>query len=103
MAAQPGYTVISEKHSHKTMTEIFTCSFPLITFDNTSWYFKLQLDLPIKGTESEVAGIISATSSIKTVRESRTVMPAKESKSQSVQIWGIKTAHMDLKVTYSLY
>lgn len=30
---------------------------------------------PIRGTESEVAGIISATISMKTVRESRTVMP----------------------------
>lgn len=38
--------------------------------------------LPITGTESDVAGIISATSSIKTVRESRTVMPGKETKSQ---------------------
>lgn len=34
-----------------------------------------RLDLPIKGTESDVAGIISATRSIKTVSESRTVMP----------------------------
>lgn len=30
---------------------------------------------PIRGTESDVAGIISATISMKTVRESRTVMP----------------------------
>lgn len=30
---------------------------------------------PIRGTESEVAGIISATISMKTVRDSRTVMP----------------------------
>lgn len=32
--------------------------------------------LPIKGTESDVAGMISATKSINTVRESRTVIPA---------------------------
>lgn len=30
----------------------------------------------MRGTESEVAGMISATSSMKTVRESRTVMPS---------------------------
>ena len=34
--------------------------------------------LPIKGTESEVAGMISATSSMKTVRESKTVIPETE-------------------------
>lgn len=32
-------------------------------------------DLPIKGTESDVAGMISATRSMKTVSESKTVMP----------------------------
>lgn len=32
--------------------------------------------LPMRGTESEVAGMISATSSMKTVRDSRTVIPA---------------------------
>lgn len=32
--------------------------------------------IPMRGTESDVAGIISATSSIKTVRDSRTVIPA---------------------------
>lgn len=37
--------------------------------------------LPSKGTHSDVAGIISATSSKKTVRESRTVMPGEENKS----------------------
>lgn len=31
---------------------------------------------PMSGTESDVAGMISATSSMKTVRESSTVMPA---------------------------
>lgn len=31
--------------------------------------------LPIKGTESDVAGMISATSNMKTVRESKTVIP----------------------------
>lgn len=30
----------------------------------------------MRGTESEVAGMISATSSMKTVKESRTVMPS---------------------------
>lgn len=35
---------------------------------------------PISGTESEVAGIISATISMKTVRESRTVMPGGQHK-----------------------
>lgn len=33
--------------------------------------------LPMRGTESDVAGMISATSSMKTVSESRTVMPAR--------------------------
>lgn len=36
------------------------------------------INIPIKGTESEVAGMISATSSMKTVRDRRTVMPAGE-------------------------
>lgn len=31
--------------------------------------------LPIRGTESEVAGMISATSNMNTVRDSSTVMP----------------------------
>lgn len=35
-----------------------------------------KINLPISGTESEVAGMISATSSMNTVRESRTVIPA---------------------------
>lgn len=35
---------------------------------------------PIRGTESEVAGIISATISMKTVSESRTVMPGSRHK-----------------------
>lgn len=30
----------------------------------------------MRGTESDVAGMISATSSMKTVRDSRTVIPA---------------------------
>ena len=33
------------------------------------------MNLPIRGTESEVAGMISATSSMKTVSDSRTVIP----------------------------
>lgn len=33
------------------------------------------VNLPIKGTESDVAGMISATSSMKTVSESKTVIP----------------------------
>lgn len=38
---------------------------------------KIQVtkSLPIKGTESEVAGIISATRSMKTVRDNKTVIP----------------------------
>lgn len=67
------------------MTGVFTRAFLLIVVDNRSSCFQLQPDLPIKGTESDVAGIISATSSIKTVRESRTVMPGKE-KQISVQM-----------------
>lgn len=39
-----------------------------------------ECDSPISGTDSEVAGMISATSSMKTVRESRTVIPEDESK-----------------------
>lgn len=35
---------------------------------------------PIRGTESEVAGIISATNNIKTVRDSSTVMPGEDRK-----------------------
>lgn len=35
----------------------------------------LKVFLPIRGTESEVAGMISATSNINTVRDSSTVMP----------------------------
>lgn len=31
---------------------------------------------PMRGTESDVAGMISATSSMKTVRDSSTVIPA---------------------------
>lgn len=40
---------------------------------------KIQVtkSLPIKGTESEVAGMISATSSMKTVRDNKTVIPEK--------------------------
>lgn len=38
-------------------------------------YEKEENNWPISGTESDVAGIISATISMKTVRESRTVMP----------------------------
>lgn len=34
-------------------------------------------DSPIKGTESDVSGMISATSSMKTVSESKTVIPGK--------------------------
>lgn len=34
-----------------------------------------KIHLPISGTESEVAGMISATSSMNTVRERRTVIP----------------------------
>lgn len=34
-----------------------------------------KCDLPIRGTESDVAGMISATSSMKTVSDSSTVMP----------------------------
>lgn len=36
----------------------------------------------MRGTESEVAGMISATSSMKTVRESRTVMPSGDGQKQ---------------------
>lgn len=43
---------------------------------------------PISGTESEVAGMISATISMKTVRESRTVMPEGRHK-KSVR-WGLQ-------------
>lgn len=35
-----------------------------------------RCDVPMRGTESDVAGMISATSSMKTVRDSRTVIPA---------------------------
>lgn len=35
----------------------------------------IKVFLPIRGTESEVAGMISATSNINTVRDSSTVMP----------------------------
>lgn len=31
---------------------------------------------PMRGTESDVAGMISATSSMKTVKDSKTVIPA---------------------------
>lgn len=37
---------------------------------------KSAFHVPMRGTESEVAGIISATSSMKTVRDSSTVIPA---------------------------
>lgn len=33
------------------------------------------LHIPIRGTESDVAGMISATSNMKTVRDSKTVIP----------------------------
>ena len=33
--------------------------------------------VPMRGTESDVAGMISATSNMKTVRDSKTVIPAK--------------------------
>jgi len=36
---------------------------------------KAVVSLPIKGTESDVAGIISATSNMKTVRDNKTVIP----------------------------
>lgn len=38
---------------------------------------ELNIVLPIRGTESEVAGMISATSNMNTVRDSSTVMPEK--------------------------
>lgn len=38
----------------------------------------------MRGTESDVAGMISATSSMKTVRESNTVMPARKQRLVSV-------------------
>lgn len=41
---------------------------------------KQILFLPIRGTESEVAGMISATSSMKTVNDSNTVMPTQDRK-----------------------
>lgn len=41
---------------------------------------KNNLFLPIRGTESEVAGMISATNSMKTVRDSNTVMPGEDKK-----------------------
>lgn len=34
-----------------------------------------EYNLPMRGTESDVAGMISATRSMKTVSESSTVMP----------------------------
>ena len=37
--------------------------------------------LPIKGTESDVAGMISATNSMKTVRDNKTVIPETETHS----------------------
>lgn len=36
------------------------------------------MDVPMRGTESEVAGMISATSSIKTVNDKRTVIPNRQ-------------------------
>lgn len=45
---------------------------------------------PIRGTESEVAGIISATISMKTVRESRTVMPGGRRREPGKQIGGFE-------------
>lgn len=39
---------------------------------------KVKGFLPIKGTESEVAGMISATSNMKTVSDSSTVMPGED-------------------------
>lgn len=36
---------------------------------------EIACSLPIRGTESDVAGMISATSSMKTVRDSNTVIP----------------------------
>lgn len=46
---------------------------------HTQMFYKLVLahiyDPPMSGTESDVAGMISATRSMKTVSESSTVMP----------------------------
>lgn len=71
-------------------TAFFSFVLPLIV-DDTVTPFSFSFGLPIKGTESDVAGIISATSSIKTVRERRTVMPAKEETSQLTVCKNIKS------------
>lgn len=59
---------------------IQTCK--AITFSDKTvrTFLKNNLFLPIRGTESEVAGMISATNSMKTVSDSNTVMPGEERK-----------------------
>lgn len=48
----------------------------LHTLKNVTFTHKhIKLNPPMRGTESDVAGIISATRSMKTVSESNTVMP----------------------------
>lgn len=44
-------------------------------FNTTQIKKKNGSHIPIRGTESDVAGMISATSSMKTVRDSKTVIP----------------------------
>lgn len=40
--------------------------------------------MPMRGTESEVAGMISATSSMKTVSDSSTVIPGEEKQEEEI-------------------
>ena len=47
----------------------------------------LQCILPMRGTESEVAGMISATSNMKTVSESSTVMPRGRQEENGNGVW----------------
>lgn len=51
------------------------------SLNSASLRHKPSSALPIRGTESDVAGMISATSSMKTVRESNTVIPERETHS----------------------
>lgn len=49
--------------------------------------------LPMRGTESEVAGMISATSNMNTVRDSSTVMPGEDGTQMSRNTKNISFHH----------
>ena len=64
--------------------------FPVILHSCTLAYFThtRKYNPPMRGTESDVAGMISATRSMKTVSESSTVMPAdRDRERESISIY----------------